>query len=909
MFRAHVVSAVWRRNVSSYFSGVLGYLFIAVFVVAASVLAFDEKFFVENQCNLDQLSERFPWLLLFIVPAVTMGTWSEERKLGTDELLFTLPATDFEILIAKYLSSLSIYTIALAFSAPLILVLAVLGDPDPRILLSTYLGYWLAGAALIAAGMFASVLTSSATVAFILGVLFAAIPVGMDYVGVVVNYVLDLVGRLVGSPGLGMSMGRDSLSVGGQLRDFTTGLVPLGGVAYFIGLACLFLYLNSVIIARRHWASSREGTKLTWQFAIRAVCLALIVTSGTYVLAMLGGRADLTSEKIYTLSPATRQVLDKIDAKRPVMLQAYISPRVPEDYVAVRKNLLTLLRQFQKSGGRKVDLRIVDTEPFSKEAEEATTAGIVRREVVSERSGRFTRDDVYLGVVASSGYDRVVIPYFEKGTPIEFELTRALGTVSKEKRPTVGILETAIQPMGGFSMSGQSPQWRLIQELRKQYTVKEIGAGTAIADDACDVLIAMLPSSLTQPEMENFVTYVKEGRPVLIFDDPAPYFIQGGLELAPSNPQKPGQGGGMFGMGAQPGAPKADGGEATSLMEALNLTWDVRDVLYDFENPHVEIAGVVPKTFVFINAARTKDSPSGLSADSPITKGLQEILVAFGGQIQAKNNSDFEFTPLMRTRKGSSGIVDFNKIFKASFSPFGGGGGREYDDRVVEVQRPDSREHIVAMQVKSEDKASPINAIFIADLDLVSNAMYQFWESETANLKLDNILFVYNCVDVLAGSTDYVALRNRRAEQRTLELIDDERKQFVNNAQKDAREAETKAEDALSAARKRMEEEIAKLQNDKSIDAGRLDARLRVLQETENRKLSLQEKEINRARDENIRKSKAESEQKIRAIERRSQIWSCLLPPIPAILVGFFMFFKRMSEEQRSIVSDRLVRR
>jgi ABC-2 type transport system permease protein len=302
-------------------------------------------------------------------------------------------------------------------------------------------------------------------------------------------------------------------------------------------------------------------------------------------------------------------------------------------------------------------------------------------------------------------------------------------------------------------------------------------------------------------------------------------------------------------------------------------------------------------------------SPESVSgAISPITRGLQDILVAFGGQIQSRNNSKFDFTPLLQTRKGSSGAVDFNKVFKASFSPFGGG-GREYDDRVVEVQRPDTREHIVAMAVKSEDKANPINAIFIADLDLVSNPMYQFWESETANLKLDNILFVYNCVDTLAGSTDYVSLRNRRAAQRTLERIDAERKQFVNNAQKDVREAETRAEETLAAARKRMQDEIDKLRNDKSIDAGRLEARLRLLEETENRKLSLQEKEINRERDENIRKSKAESEQKIRAIERRSQIWSWVLPPVPAILVGIIMFFVRLTDEQRGIVTDRLVRR
>ena len=163
--RSHVILAVLRRNVASYFSGVLGYLFIVVFVVAGAFLAFNSQFFADNLATLDQLSEQFPLLLLFIVPAITMTVWSDEKKLGTDELLFTLPATDTEILIGKYLSVLGVYTVALLFSVTHAMVLAYIGNPDWGLVATTYLGYWIAGAALLSAGMFASVLTSSATVA------------------------------------------------------------------------------------------------------------------------------------------------------------------------------------------------------------------------------------------------------------------------------------------------------------------------------------------------------------------------------------------------------------------------------------------------------------------------------------------------------------------------------------------------------------------------------------------------------------------------------------------------------------------------------------------------------------------------------------------------------------------------
>ena len=159
--RKQVIGAIFRRNFSAYFSGILGYLFIVVFVVAAGALAFNARFFTANEPSLDQLSNWFPLLMLGFIPAITMSLWAEERKSGTDELLFTMPATDLEILLGKYLSVVAVYTVALLFSMAHVVVLYMLGNPDLGLLAATYFGYWLAGAALLSAGMLASLLTLS----------------------------------------------------------------------------------------------------------------------------------------------------------------------------------------------------------------------------------------------------------------------------------------------------------------------------------------------------------------------------------------------------------------------------------------------------------------------------------------------------------------------------------------------------------------------------------------------------------------------------------------------------------------------------------------------------------------------------------------------------------------------------
>jgi len=262
--RHKIVQAIFRRNFSSYFSGVLGYLFIIVFVIASGFLALNARFFTANEPNLDQLTNWFPLLLLFFVPAITMSVWAEERKMGTDELLFTLPATDLEVLLGKYFATLAVYTVALAFSTALVLVLTFLGNPDWGLLVTTYFGYWIAGAALLSAGMFASILTSNITVAFVLGIVISAIPVYIGKLGAVV--------------GLGEWM--EPFSLQEQFRDFGMGVIPLTGLMYFAGFTSVMLYLNLVMMSKRHWGADRS-TKIGTQYGLRAVSVAVVVSCVT----------------------------------------------------------------------------------------------------------------------------------------------------------------------------------------------------------------------------------------------------------------------------------------------------------------------------------------------------------------------------------------------------------------------------------------------------------------------------------------------------------------------------------------------------------------------------------------------------------------------------------------------------
>lgn len=884
--RSHVTLAVFKRNVSSYFSGMLGYLFIVVFVVAGAFLAFDSEFFANNLCNLDQLSAQFPLLLLFIVPAVTMTAWSDEKKLGTDELLFTLPAGDFEILLGKYLAVLAVYTIALIFSLTHVIVLSWLGQPDYGLIATTYLGYWLAGGALLAAGMFASVLTSSATVAFVLGAAICSVPVFIDQIPGVQGFLKDTLGIT------------EPLSVAGHLEGFTAGKITYAGLFYFLGLTALFLYLNLVMITRRHWAGGRDAGSKSLQFVVRVACLGLGLLCWTYTFAVAGWDIDATTERLHTLSSTTEETLDAIPNDKPVTIQAFISPDVPQQYVSVRKELIDRLREYDSRGGSSVEVRFVDVEPYSPEAEEADNLGIEPRQVQTEEDGRVSLADVYLGVVMTSGFDTVTIPFFDRGTPVEYELTRSVGTVSVEERRTVGVLTTDAKPMGGFNQQSfrSDPEWQIVQELKKQYEVKEISPDSAIEADV-DVLIAILPSSLTQPQMDNFVAYVKAGHPTLIFDDPVPRFFPPGLQGAPLE-QKPSPGGGMFGR-QQPSEPKADGGRATSLTSLLKIRWDVAQSLFDMQNPHPKYAEVFPRELIF-------HTEEALRQNQPITSGLQELISFYPGVIREISNDDYEFTGLLKSRKESTGLNNWDDITAPGMF-----GGRQLRSPAP-TYRLDDQEHILAALIeaeKTDELPEGLKAIFVADIDLVHDVMFDVWQRQMYDLKIDNVLFVLNCVDYLAGDERFIELRKRRPEHRTLLTLERQKSVFEQRRSDAVREAEEEAEENIEQAKERLNAELEEIQNDMKsgkVDAGAMQVRLQNATEAENRKLAQTEKEIERKKNEQVRRVRIETEQEIRRIENGVWRWAILVPPLPAIILGITVLLSRLAGERQGIASDRM---
>lgn len=236
--------SIFRRELVSYFASPVAYVFIVIFLVLAGFMTFPvSEFFARNQADLQPFFFWHPWLYLFLVPAIGMRLWSEERRSGSVELLLTLPITDWEAIAGKFLAAWAFLALTLVLTFPAVLTVIYLGNPDEGVILSGYVGSFLLAGVYLSICNMASSLTRSQTVGFILGVvgcLFIVLsgwsPVTDLFAGWTPRWFVD---------------GLQAFSVLPHYEALQRGVIDLRDIAYSVSVIVFCLYVTGVVLRNR----------------------------------------------------------------------------------------------------------------------------------------------------------------------------------------------------------------------------------------------------------------------------------------------------------------------------------------------------------------------------------------------------------------------------------------------------------------------------------------------------------------------------------------------------------------------------------------------------------------------------------------------------------------------------------
>ena len=238
------ISPLFKREFFGYFRAPVAYVFLVAFLVISVSLAFSRYggFFKAGVAGLESYFVFFPWLFMFIVPAIGMRLWSEEKRSGTVELLFTLPVTTLEAVLGKFLAGWAFLALAILLSFPMAATIAYLGSPDWGVVVTTYFGAILMGGSYLGVCSLTSALTKNQVISFVLSLGACAILLFLGF-----SSFTDTLEHVLPLP---LADALANFSFITHFDAFTKGIIDPKDVVFFLSLTGFTLFLNVVVLER-----------------------------------------------------------------------------------------------------------------------------------------------------------------------------------------------------------------------------------------------------------------------------------------------------------------------------------------------------------------------------------------------------------------------------------------------------------------------------------------------------------------------------------------------------------------------------------------------------------------------------------------------------------------------------------
>lgn len=567
------------------------------------------------------------------------------------------------------------------------------------------------------------------------------------------------------------------------------------------------------------YAARLSPSRLAWGgLGLAAVTLLSINLIASETLG--GWKADLTEDRLFTISPGSVTVLKAME--EPIQARVYFSKKLGEvssSYKSYFDRIRTLLEDFRRISGGKLELEILDPEPFSDAEDQAVAAGLSGRRLNAEG------EMAYFGLTATNSTDnQEVIGFFspDRENFLEYDVTKLIHALSSPKKRLVGIMTSLPLEGGQNPMTQQeTPAWMIMSQIREFFDVETVDQSATEIPSRIDVLLVAQPTTLTPQAAYAVDQYALKGGKLLVLIDPMAEAAQ--LEMM----QKQGEG----------------RAELAKLLKTWGVGFDPKKTAADIRHARRVQFGRSDQGMVTEYVAWLGLDKSNIDQRDVLSSGIESLNLASAGILTPEAGATTAVTPILVTSPeamaidtasvgmsadpvallrnyvpGGHPLMLAARISGEAKTTFPNGAPKpaEKKDDTKSPNTTDAKKEVDAAPPPADAKPGPghvaaghINAIIVADTDLLAD---RFWVESREMLgqqfvmpSAGNAAFIVGALENLSGSDALIALRGRGIKERTFTLVEDLRR--------DAERKFREKEEALTAKLKSVEQELEKLQN------------------------------------------------------------------------------------------------
>lgn len=466
------MKALIRKELRAFFSTLMGYVVVCAFLLLTGIFlwVFPGEWNVldQGQSNLDALFIWTPWVFLFLVPAITMRSFSEEKASGTMELLLTKPISEAQVVLAKYLGALTVLILALVPTVLFLPVIGWLGQPqwnfDGGAICGSYLGLVLLGSAFTALGILASALATNPLVSFLLTV----VALVFSFIGFTAVASFDWLGD--------WELPFIQLGMQSHYQSISRGLIDGKDVTYFLFIDFLFLWLARMAIV---WKRSMGRTELIrWALGTAIACVVY------FIALTIPFQFDFTSDKRFTMTPASEDLLENLEDE--IFVTCYLSGDYPANWKRLERAVRHQLQDFASASNGNVRYQFVDIyeiddrQTIGQNEGKLVEQGLQFTRIAFQENGLQAFKTVWPAAILTYRGEREVVQFFKSDIPeptdvmiqgsinaIEYELTSGIRKLTRLEPPRIAIIE-------GHGELSEAEMADLTMELDFDYNVMRV---------------------------------------------------------------------------------------------------------------------------------------------------------------------------------------------------------------------------------------------------------------------------------------------------------------------------------------------------------------------------------------------------------------------------------------------------